>query len=173
MRAVILSGANVTTGSLVLPQFLAISSEVDDVPQLPLEKMLRSADEQFRPMRKLKAGAGHAVHSRQRPIQRRVARADPRARHRCAHVSPCATSGRAAAAVVLHGDGVLVNVPAPKRSRCTSCSSPASASKSRRARLGPSMTFSRGRSCSSSPLRATRPLVGIARRVPSWTVVGE
>jgi hypothetical protein len=32
MRAVILSGANVTTGSLVLPQFLAISSEVDDVP---------------------------------------------------------------------------------------------------------------------------------------------
>lgn len=127
MLGSVFSTANATTSDLDLAQFLSISSQVDDVLKLPLEEILRSVDGRFRPVPKLKAGVAtqFVLGNDQYRVDVLVPNRGPDTDDPVflpalqAEGQPLRYLDfliyREVAAVVLHGDGILVNVPAPER----------------------------------------------------------
>lgn len=123
----VLSARNAATGDLDVAQFLSISMHVDDAIAVPFEAVLKKVDPRFRPLGGL--DPSHATRYALGNDKYRVDILTPNEgpdSDQPVRLPALQSEGQPlrfldflihdeVRAVVLHGDGVLVNVPAPER----------------------------------------------------------
>ncbi len=123
----ILSARNAATSDLDVAQFLSISMHVEDAIEVPFEEVLKSVDPGFRAIGTLKGNSTtrYALGKGKYRVEVLTPNEGPDS-DAPVHLPALQSDGQPlrfldflihdeVKAVVLHGDGILVNVPAPER----------------------------------------------------------